>query len=112
MAKEYLDALRIAADLGGSTVIALAIVYFVYKIFCRFGAAFIEAGTAFIQAHQQIAESMGAQAESLSKMRDGIDRFITKDNTEHREILLGVQVMGDELKTLVCEIRELREERR
>ena len=110
MTTEYLEAWRILAGLGGSTVIALAIVYAIYKIFFRFGTAFIEAGQSFVAAHQQIAQSMGAQAESMARMRDGLDRMIAKDNSEHREILLGVQVMGDELKSLVCEIREMREE--
>jgi len=104
MPDNYLAALKIAADLGGSTVTALAIIYFVYKIFARFG-------TAFVEAHQQIAQSMSAQAQSLNEMRAGLDRYIERDNSEHREILLGVQVMGDELKSLVCEIREMREER-
>lgn len=111
MPSEYLEALKIAADLGGATVIALALIYCVYRIFSRFGTAFVEAHQQIAQSMSAQAQSMSAQAQSMSEMRDGLDRLVNRDNSEHREILLGVQVMGDELKSLVNEIRELREER-
>ncbi len=101
--KEYLDLIKTIADLGGSTVIAALMIWCIYKLLERFG-------TAFIQAHQQIAESIGAQARCMSEMREGIDNFIQKDNSEHREILLGLQVVGAELKALIEEIRDMRKE--
>jgi len=101
---EYLDLIKTVADLGGTTAIAALMIWCIYKLLARFGAA-------FVVAHQQIAESMGSQAKIMSELRDGIEKFVDKDNNEHREILLGMQVVGKELKELVCEVRNLGEER-
>jgi len=101
---EYLNLLKTVVDLGGSAVIATIMIVCVYKLLDRFAVA-------FMGNMEKIATSIGNQAQSMKEMSASINHMITKDNTEHREILLGMQVVGEELKSLVCEVRGLRGER-
>jgi hypothetical protein len=43
---------------------------------------------------------MSEQAQSLCGVNTAIQTYLQRDNTEHREILLAVQVMGEHLKWL------------
>lgn len=91
-------------DLGCTVVICALIVIVLYRLAVKFGAA-------FIAAQEKIAESMAQQAQSLCGMSTSIQNYIGKDNTEHREILLAMQVVAQELKWLRDELRAARGER-
>jgi hypothetical protein len=108
---EYLEALKIIADLGGTVVIAIAMIICAYKLCGRAAQGFCQAAKGFVEALEKIALAVDNQAKSMADMKPAIDRMVAKDNMEHREILLGMQVVGEELKSLTCEIRDLREER-
>jgi hypothetical protein len=56
------------------------------------------------------AEAMGLQAQIMSEIKDTFQEYITKDNNEHREILLGLQVLARGLKELTQEIRHDQDE--
>jgi len=101
---DNLEALKIVANLGGTVVIAIAMIICAYKL-CG------QAARSFVQALEKIALAVDNQAKSMADMKPAIDRMVTRDNMEHREILLGMQVVGEELKSLTSEIRDLREER-
>ena len=101
--KDYLDALKIVSDLGGTVAIAVTVVVCAYKLLGRFGVP-------FISALEKIAVAAGDQAKNMGEVKVAVDKFVNKDNMEHREILLGMQVVGEELKSLACEVRSLRKE--
>jgi hypothetical protein len=91
-------------DLGGTVVISALILFVLYKLSMKFGVA-------FITAQNSIAEAMTRQADTLSGVHKAIETYIQKDNREHREILLGVQVLAEEFKMLRADIRRERDER-
>ncbi|MBP8644717.1 MAG: hypothetical protein KBH99_01185 [Syntrophobacteraceae bacterium] len=101
--KEYLDGLKILADLGGASVIAVVVIVCIYRLLTNFAVA-------FIANMEKIATSMGEQARSIKDLSESLNETIAKDNAEHREILLSMQVVGGELKTLMQEIKCLRED--
>jgi len=96
-----IELLKILADLGGSVAIAILLIVVVYKLICRFGSP-------FIVSQNKIAEAMGQQAQSLTDMKGSVSEFIGRDHLEHKEILLGLQVVGKELKTLVNEVSRIK----
>ena len=96
-----LDLVRPLLDLGGTAFIAGVIVFSAYKLLTRFGVP-------FISSQHEIAKAMGQQAQSMSSMTDSVHDFIGRDHSEHKEILLGLQVVGKELKTLVDEVSRLK----
>ena len=93
MTGSELELINTLVDLGGTVMITTLLMIFAYRLFCRFGGD-------FIQAQQEIAKAMGRQAQSLSDMKDTVHEFVSKDSSEHREILLSLQVVGEELKKL------------
>jgi len=92
------ETLKILANLGGPTVIAVVMLLCLNRIFSTFGAA-------HVKAQQQMAEAVGRQAQSMCDMKDSLHTFIMKDNSEHREILLALQVVGEVLKSLTTQIQ-------
>ena len=62
----------------------------------------------FISTQQDIAVASGRQAENIAQMKNTVHEFVMRDNNEHREIILGLQVVGQELKTLVEQISRLK----
>jgi len=96
-----LDLVKILLDLGGTAFIAVLLIYFGYKIISRFGEP-------FIASQNKIATAMGQQAQSLTNMQGSVTDFIGRDHNEHKEIILGLQVVGKELETLVKEISRIK----
>jgi hypothetical protein len=87
-------------DLGCTVVICVIIVIVLYKLSMKFGVA-------FLATQEKIAEAMAQQAQSLCGVNAAIQTYIQRDNTEHREILLAVQVMGEHLKWLRDEVKSI-----
>lgn len=101
MAPDQLELINSLLDLGGTAFIAAIVIFFAYKLLARFGAP-------FVNSQQNIAKAMGEQAQSMSSMTDSVQDFIGRDHNEHKEILLGLQVVGKELKFLVSEVSRLK----
>ncbi len=97
LANPNLDLIRILVDLGGTVFVTVLLLWFGYRIFHRFGGA-------FVRAQQDIAAAMAREAQSLADLKDTLREFVTRDTADHREILLSLQVIGEELKTLSQEI--------
>jgi len=96
-----LTLIKSLVDLGCTVVICALIVVVFYKLAIRFGVA-------FIAAQEKIAEAMAQQALSISGVNSALQIYIQKDNNEHREILLAVQVCGENMKWLTHELRDAR----
>lgn len=88
-----MELLKILIDLGCTVLITILLIYFAYKLINKFGVP-------FIKSQQKVAEAMGRQAQSMADMQGTVHDFVTGDNSDHREILLSLQVVGSELKTL------------
>jgi len=81
-----LSLIKSLVDLGCTVVICGFLLMIFYRLSVKFG-------TAFIESQQKMAEAMAG-------VNMAIQTYIQKDNTEHREILLAVQVVGEHLKWL------------
>lgn len=81
-----LGLIKSLVDLGCTVVICAFLLMIFYRLSVKFG-------TAFIESQQKMAEAMAG-------VNVAIQTYIQKDNTEHREILLAVQVVGEHLKWL------------
>jgi F0F1-type ATP synthase membrane subunit b/b' len=57
------------------------------------------------EATTKHAEAMQAQAHSMAEIKDTLQDYITKDNNEHREILLGLQVLAKGMTELTQGLR-------
>lgn len=80
-------------DLGGSVVVALVFGWFCFKILSKFGGPFID-------AQNRMAAAMSSQAQAMCNIQDTVHEFTGRDSSEHREILLALQVVGQELQDL------------
>ena len=100
MSGNAIELIKILANLGGAVVVAWLLIRMVGKLLGKYGAA-------FICAQEKMAEAMGRQAQSLSGMKETLCDFVGKDSGEHREIILGLQVVGRELKTLTRHVMRL-----
>ncbi len=101
MTPSQIELIKVLADLGGTVVITLFLIWMAWKVIRYFG-------TAFLTAIQEIAHAMSRQAACLAEMKDTVTQFVAKDNSEHREILLSLQVVAKEITTLTDEIRRQR----
>lgn len=92
------ELIRILADLGGTVLIAAIILYLVYKIINQFCLA-------MINSMQQIANAMGDNARCVMEMKTDVAEYVQRDNSDHREFLLTLQVFGKQMEVLTKEIR-------
>jgi len=102
MSQNTIELIKILANLGGVVVVAWLLIRMIGKLLGNYGAAFI--GT-----QEKMAEAMGRQAQSMGGMKDTLVDFVGKDSGEHREIILGLQVVGRELKTLTHHVMRLQD---
>ena len=78
---------------GGGLLIARVILYGVYKLMHRFGGQ-------FVQAQQAQAEALAKQAVSMEGLRDSIQMFVNRDNSEHREMLVLLKYIAQHQESL------------
>jgi hypothetical protein len=86
---------------GPGAVLAVVIVLCLYKLAGRFLAQFI--GT-----QEALAIATAKQADSMEGMRDAVQAYVTKDNLEHKEILVLLKYIAQhqELYLKVCREHE------
>ena len=102
MSVEQLEVIRILSDLGGTLLLAVLTLYYGYRFFSRVGHA-------FISSHEKIANAMEAQAKSMDGLRDAVHTVVNRENTDHREILLALEVISDQLNGIRRRERDERE---
>ena len=95
------EVMKALVDMGGTVVVVVLFLVFTYRLVNRLFPQ-------FITTQQDIAKAMGQQAESMGQMKDTVREFVLRDNSEHREIILGLRVVGQELKTLVEQVARLK----
>ena len=80
-------------------IIALALILWVFwRLADKFGKPFID-------SQRAQAEAMRDQALAMRDMRDTVHEFIHRDNSDHREIIIGLQVVANEVKALSALVR-------
>ncbi len=88
---------------GPGAVIAGYIIFVLYKLADNLG---IE----FIKATREQTGALARQAQSMEDLGKSVREFVTKDNSEHREMIILLKVVADKLKH-VSEKVDLLEER-
>jgi DNA-binding MarR family transcriptional regulator len=79
-------------DAGVGTLIALLVLGGLYRMAGRLGGKFIE-------AQQSQAEALGAQAQSMEGLTRRLGDYVTRDNSEHREMLVLLRYMAQQQKS-------------
>lgn len=99
-----LEVIKTAMDMGGTIFITILIVICLAILAWKFGGSAMKCMAEFISAQQRQADAMTAQAASMSDIKNAVHEYITRDNSEHREILLGLQVLAKEMRELTNEL--------
>ncbi len=73
---------------GPGVVIAALIIWVLYKIAMRLVSGFMALGAEFINAQKAQAESLAKMAQGTEGLRESIDGFVTRDNKDHREMMI------------------------
>lgn len=79
--------MKALVNAGVGSFIALLVLVGVYRLVSGMGARFIE-------AQQRQAEALGAQAQALSGLTTAVGKFVTRDDSEHREMLVLLRFMA------------------
>lgn len=99
------EMLKLLIAQGAGIVCYGILIYALVKLALHFGKPFIEAQRRQAQAMLEQALSMKTQAECLGVMKDSIQEFVLRDNNDHREILLNMQVIIREVAQLGAEVK-------
>lgn len=94
MEEKLLEAL-ISAGVGG--VIAIAIIYFTYRLA---STLLLRLGAEMIGAFKEQAEALNRQAQSMEGLSASLQNFVSRDNGEHREIIILLKVLGERFDNL------------
>lgn len=92
-------------DQGAGVIIAIAIIYALVKLAMYFGKPFLEAQKQQAEAMLQQAQSMKTQADCMGQMKDSVREFVSRDNNDHREILLSLQVVIKEVQQMRDDVK-------
>ncbi|MCE5256050.1 MAG: hypothetical protein LLF89_04305, partial [Spirochaetaceae bacterium] len=58
------------------------------KFIEKFVSGFLEIGKDFVSAQKEQAASLAKMAQGTEGLRDSINQFVTRDNQEHREMII------------------------
>ncbi len=92
-------------DQGAGVIVVIVIVYALVKLAMYFGKPFLEAQKQQAEAMLEQAQSMKTQADCMGQMKDSVREFVCRDNNDHREILLSLQVVINEVRKLGNEVK-------
>lgn len=81
--------IKALVDAGVGTFLALLILIGLYRITNRLGGKFIE-------AQQAQATAMGEQAASMKSLTDTVQKSLSRDNSEHREMLVLLRYIAQQ----------------
>ncbi len=83
---------------GPGAVIAGLMLWIFYKLATNLGMKFID-------AQKDQATALGRQAQSMEGLQQAITGFVTKDNSEHRDMLVLLKYIAQQQETnrTVCE---------
>ena len=111
LSDKELELVKVVFDMGGSITIAIIIVLALSLITWRLGGQFLKILQHLAENPSRQADAMAGQAKAMGEMKDALSQYILTDNSEHREILLGVEVMADKLNNLTKAVKEQRDDK-
>jgi hypothetical protein len=100
-----IEMIRLFATQGAAVLCYGILIFALVKLAMYFGKPFIEAQRQQASAMLEQALSMKTQAECLGVMKDSVQEFVLRDNNDHREILLNMQVIIKEVAQLGAEVK-------
>ncbi len=83
----------ISAGVGG--LIAVVIIFFTYKLASNL---LLKVGSEMVGAFKSQAEAITRQATSMEGLTKSLQEYVTRDNSEHREIIILLKVMNERLQ--------------
>jgi hypothetical protein len=89
------DGCRNLFEWGPGLLLAVIILYGIYKILLHFGR---EVGMKIIGALEKPAEALNKQAQSMDKLTNSIQDYVGRDANEHQEIIILQKVIRQEIK--------------
>lgn len=90
--EETLYKAAISAGVGG--IIALVIIYLAYRLLSEL---MTKVGADMVSAFQSQATAMTRQAESMEGLTKSLQEYVTRDTSEHREIIILLKVANERL---------------
>ena len=90
--EETLYKAAISAGVGG--IIAVIVIYLAYRLASDM---MLKVGTEMVGAFKGQAEAMTRQAASMEGLTKSLQDYVTRDNSEHREIIILLKVMNERL---------------
>jgi hypothetical protein len=88
---------------GPGAIIAGAMIWALYKLADKFIDKF---ATEFIKAQNAQAESLGKLAQGTDGLKECVQAFTAKDNTEHQEMLLLLKYIAQHQELYMKVARE------
>ncbi len=83
------DLAKALANAGVGAAIAFIVLIGLYRIANRLGLE-------FVRAQQAQADALGRQAQSMEMLKDSVRELVTKDNSEHREMLVLLRYIAQD----------------
>jgi len=90
----FIDACNNALRWGPGLLIALVMLYGAYKLLLRLGR---DVGAKVVEAMEKPAAALNQQAGSMDRLTRSIDNYVSRDATEHQEIIILQKVIRREL---------------
>lgn len=99
---DFAEVLKSLIFWGPGSVIAAFIIYVLYRLANSLGLKFIE-------AQLQQADALARQAQSMERLQVSIQAFVTRDNNEHREMIILLKVVADGQETIAKKVDAFKE---
>jgi len=94
---DFAEVLKSLIFWGPGSVIAAFIIYVLYRLANSLGLKFIE-------AQLQQADALARQAQSMERLQVSIQGFVTRDNNEHREMIILLKVVAEDLRHIAGKV--------
>jgi len=108
---------------GPGAVIAGILIFAAYRLLDKFiekgVSGIMDIGQSFVTAQKEQAASLAKLAQGTEGLRDSINGFVTRDNQEHREIIILLKYTRAEINSqreaidaIAAHIKEQKHDRR
>ncbi len=103
----FYDACTNAIKWGPGMLIALAMLYGLYRLLLHLGK---DMGLKVVGALEKPAAALNQQAESMDRLTTSIQEYVGRDANEHQEIIILQKVIRRELKETREDLIEMKQQ--
>jgi predicted negative regulator of RcsB-dependent stress response len=100
MSTAELEIIKSVVDMGGTILVVVMVIGALAVLAWKLIPATLAYRSDTIKVMQQQAQATEKHANAMTQIKDTLQSYITKDNDEHREILLGLQVLAKGMNEL------------